>query len=238
MKVEDLKVKIFADGADYISILEHNKNPLIKGLTTNPTLMRKAGVGDYEAFSRVVLNDVKEKPISFEVFSDDIDEMFEQALKISSWGENVYVKIPVTNTKGESTALLINELVKWNQVKVNATAVFTTEQFETMAKAIGDNHSYISIFAGRIADSGINPYNIMFSCNVIKKYEYPNIEILWASPRQVYDVILADKIGIDIITCTDDIINKLPNLGKNLTEFSLDTVKMFANDAIKAGYTI
>ena len=233
----ELKVKLFADGADLNGMLEMYKNPLIKGFTTNPTLMKKAGVTNYEDFARKILSVINDRPISFEVFSDDFDEMEVQALKISQWGENVNVKIPITNTKGKSSAELIKSLSE-KGVKINVTAMFLIEQLEEVAPLLSSGAGgYVSIFAGRIADAGIDPVPIMEKAVRILK-DYPNVELIWASPRELYNVIQANEIGCHIITATNDILKKLPLLGKDLKEFSLDTVKMFYNDALNAGYSI
>jgi transaldolase len=235
--IQNIKTKIFADGADLNSILELNNNPLISGFTTNPTLMRKAGVNHYKSFAKEVLSIIRDKPVSFEVISDDFDEMEKQALEISSWGENVIVKIPITNTKQEISSKLINRLCK-EAVKINLTAVFTIDQ---MIKVLPDMSStqegYVSIFAGRIADAGIDPLPIMSKAVEILS-DYPNIKLIWASPRELFNIIQADQIKCDIITATKDILNKLNLIGKDLSEFSLDTVKMFYNDAAAAGFNI
>jgi transaldolase len=232
-----LKVKIFADGADLRAILELYRNPLISGFTTNPTLMRKAGVSDYEAFAREILRTVKDRPISFEVFSDELAEMEAQALKLASWGSNVYVKIPVTNTRGESAAPLVARLARQG-VKLNVTALLTLPQVEAMAQSLkGGPPSIISVFAGRIADTGVDPVPVMREA-LARIAPYPNIELIWASPREVLNVVQADAIGCHIITVTPDILAKLPMLGKDLGELSLDTVKMFHRDAAAAGFRL
>jgi transaldolase len=232
-----LKVKIYADGADRASMLKARANPLIKGLTTNPTLMRKAGVSDYEAFARDILAQIPDRDISFEVFSDDFDEMYAQALKISSFGQNVYVKIPVTNTHGEGSTPLIERLVE-KGVKLNVTALFTREQIDAVSAALGAQvPCCVSVFAGRIADAGVDPLPYMkYALEVMRAR--PNQELIWASPREVFNIVQADDIGCHIITVTSDLIAKLPTLGKDLGEFSLDTVKMFRSDAVAAGYSI
>jgi transaldolase len=236
--MQTLKIKLFADGADLQSIIKLSKESQIKGFTTNPTLMRKAGVQDYTAFAKEALSVIKDKPISFEVFSDELNEMEEQARKIASWGDNVYVKIPITNTKSESTFPIIKSL-SHSGVKVNVTGVFTLDQTAKAAGALmGGSPSVISIFAGRIADTGRNPSPIMKNAlDMCVKME-PNIELLWASPRELYNIIEADQVGCHIITVAHDILNKLNLLDKNLTLFSLETVQMFYNDAKKAGYTL
>ena len=235
--VQSLKTKIFADGANIKSIIEMNNNPLIAGFTTNPTLMRKAGVTDYKSFAIEALSIVKGKPISFEVISDDFDEMEKQALELSSWGENVIVKIPITNTKKESSAGLIKKLSDAG-VKINVTAIFTIEQImKVLPEMVTTRGGYVSIFAGRIADAGIDPLPIMSEAvSLLKKY--PHIELIWASPREVLNIIQADQVKCHIITATDDILKKLNLLGKDLTEFSMETVQMFHHDATEAGLNI
>ncbi len=236
-RLGDLKVKIFADGADRAGMLEMYRRPYIKGFTTNPTLMSKAGVSDYEAFARDVIKAIPDRPISFEVFSDDFEEMERQALKIAKWGENVYVKIPVTNTKGESSLDLVARLAGAG-VKVNVTAMMPLSQVKEMVKALADGPSaYMSVFAGRIADSGRDPVPIMTAA-VETCSDYPNIELIWASPRELLNIFQADDIGCHIITVTNDILNKLSLIGKDLHEFSLETVKMFRTDALEGGYRL
>lgn len=232
-----LKIKVFADGADKAGILTMAGNPIIKGFTTNPTLMRKAGVTDYEAFAKDVLGSIKDKPISFEVFSDEFDEMHRQAMKIASWGSNVYVKIPVTNTRGQSSVPLIERLAPTG-VKMNVTALFTRKQISDVSAALAKAApSNISVFAGRIADAGVDPLPTMrFALETMAPY--PQQELIWASPREVFNVAQADSIGCHIITVTSDIIAKLPSLGKDLEAFSLDTVKMFYTDAQAAGFVV
>ena len=233
----NLKVKLFADGAEKAGMLEMYKNPLISGFTTNPTLMKKAGITNYESFAKDILSVIKDRPISFEVFSDDFSEMEKQAMKIASWGNNVYVKIPITNTKSESCVPLVKTLSD-KGVKVNVTALFTLEQVSGVLPALKNGPaSNVSVFAGRIADAGVDPLPIMKKVVEMLK-PYPHIELIWASPRELFNVVQADEIGCHIITATNDIIKKLPSLGKDPTEFSLDTVKMFYNDAISAGYNI
>ena len=232
-----LKVKLFADGAEKAGMLEMYQNPLISGFTTNPTLMKIAGVSDYEAFAKDILTQIPDKPISFEVFSDEFDEMERQALDITSWGENVYVKIPITNTKGESSVPLVATL-SGNGVKVNVTAMFTVEQVQSVIPGLSKGPgSYVSVFAGRIADAGLDPLPIMREVLGLIK-DYPGIELIWASPRELYNVVQADEIGCDIITATNSILKKLPSLGKDLNQFSLETVKMFYDDATEAGYSL
>ncbi len=235
--INDLSVKLFADGADKAGILEMYANPKISGFTTNPTLMKSAGIKDYKEFSLDILSHIKDKPISLEVFSDDFKEMETQALEIASWGENIYVKIPITNTKSESSVDLIESLSN-KGVKLNVTAIMTTEQVEKVLPALKQGPGgYISVFAGRIADTGENPLEVMIE--VVKMLDSnPKLELIWASPRELYNVIQADDIGCHIITATNDILKKLPTLGKDLNEFSLETVKMFYDDAVEAGFSI
>jgi transaldolase len=233
----DLRIKIFADGADRDSIGRLYANPLIKGFTTNPTLMRKAGVEDYETFAREVLQIVSDRPISFEVFSDDFGEMEEQALQISSWSENVYVKVPVTNTGGEPTANVVARLSD-RGVKVNVTALTTPAQVKEVVQWVaGGPPCYISVFAGRIADSGRDPLPLM-SESLEHASAHPNVELIWASPRELLNIVQADSIGCHIITVTDDMLQKLGSLGRDLDEFSLATVKMFYEDGQAAGYSL
>ena len=232
-----LNVKLFADGADKSGILEMDGNSEISGFTTNPTLMKAAGIKDYKAFSLDILSHIKEKPISLEVFSDDFEEMEKQALEIASWADNIYVKIPITNTKSESSKELIKRLSNQG-VKLNVTAMMTVAQVENILPALADGKgSYVSVFAGRIADAGIDPLPVMKEV-VDKLADYPNIELIWASPRELYNVVQANDIGCHIITATNDILKKLPTLGKDLDQFSLETVKMFYDDATEAGYSI
>jgi transaldolase len=236
-RVASLQVKIFADGADKRSILDLAANPHIKGFTTNPTLMRKAGVLDYEAFGRELTREIPDRPFSFEVLSDDFDEMESQALRIATWGENVYVKIPITDTRGRSSAHLVQRLSKQG-VKINVTAVMTIDQVDSVLGGLRNGPpSCISIFAGRIADAGIDPLPILCSA-LHRMHAYPQIELIWASPRELFNIIQADAIGCHIITVTHDLLKKLPMLGRDLNEFSLDTVKMFTDDARAAGFTL
>ena len=236
-KISDLKVKIFADGADKIGMLEMYEKGHIKGLTTNPTLMRKAGISDYKAFAKDILITIKDKPISFEVFSDDFDDMERQALEIASWGDNVYVKIPITNTKQETCYSLINRLSK-KGVKINVTAIMTLEQVRNVVKELNPEvPSCISVFAGRIADTGRDPIPLMKEAVQILK-ENTKAELIWASPRELLNIFQADEIGCHIITVTNDILKKLSLLDYDLDEYSLDTVKMFYNDAQSAGFNI
>lgn len=235
--IQTLKTKLFADGADKSGMLEMYHNPMIKGFTTNPTLMRKAGITDYKAFALDILSFIKDKPISFEVFSDDFHEMHQQAHEIASWGENVYVKIPVTNTKGQPAYSLIEHLARAG-VKQNVTALMTLDQAQEVTAALSQGpSSYISVFAGRIADTGRDPMNIMKTAVECLK-PYPQLELIWASPRELLNIFQADQIGCHIITATHDILKKCVLIGKDLHAFSLETVKMFRDDAIKAGFTL
>ena len=235
--LDQLKVKIFADGADVEGILELYRNPYISGFTTNPTLMRKSGISDYENFSRKVLEHITDRPISFEVFSDEFDEMERQARKIASWGKNVYVKIPVTNTRHESAAELVKCLT-CEGIQLNVTALMTLEQVRTISKALQDHApSYISVFAGRIADTGRDPMPLMREAVEIMS-PYRTQELIWASPRELLNIFHADEIGCHVITVTHDLLKKLSFVGKDLDEFSLDTVKMFHSDAQKAGFKL
>jgi transaldolase len=233
----DLKVKIFADGADKAVMLDMYAKPHIKGLTTNPTLMAKAGIRDYEGFARDVLQHITDKPLSLEVFSDETDEMEREALKVSSWGPNVYVKIPISNTRGESTCGLVRGLAG-RGVKVNVTAIMTLAQVRDVVLSLEPAvPSNISVFAGRIADTGVDPLPIM-SAAVAMASSHPLAEIIWASPRELLNIVQADVVGCQIITVTPDILMKLPTLGYNLDAYSLDTVKMFRNAAVAAGFRI
>jgi transaldolase len=235
--VNDLRVKLFADGADLHTIQQLAANPLIQGFTTNPTLMRKAGVTDYAAFARDVLQIVPDRSISFEVFSDDFSEMELQAYAIASWGANVFVKIPVTNTRGDFSGPLVSRLSAAG-VQVNVTALLTLEQVDAVIKCLAPaTASLVSVFAGRIADTGRDPVPIMAEA-VRRLRARPHAELIWASPRELLNVIQADQIGCHIITATPDVLAKLPLIGKDLGEFSLDTVNMFRDDAVAAGFTI
>jgi transaldolase len=235
--LSDLRVKIFADGADKVGMLEMYRNPLIQGFTTNPTLMRKAVVSDYQAFALDILRVIPDRPISFEVFSDDFPEMERQARKIARWGDNVYVKIPVTNTWGESSIPLIRHLTQ-SGVKLNVTALMTPDQVCDVSAALaGGPPAFVSVFAGRVADTGRDPVPVMAAALELVRM-YPNIELIWASPRELFNIFQADAIGCHIITATNDILLKLNLVGKDLHEYSLETVKMFREDAVKAGYTL
>jgi len=235
--ISELRVKIFADGASLDGMLEMYRNPLIKGFTTNPTLMRKAGVADYAAFARECLAAIPDRPISFEVFADDFDEMEAQALEIASWGENVYVKVPVTDTQARPTTALLRRLAA-RGVQLNVTALMTSEQARTVAEALRDGpSSFISVFAGRIADTGRDPLPLM--AEVVKALQpYPQLELIWASPRELLNIFHAESIGCHIITVTNDVLKKLELVGKDLDQYSLETVRMFYNDAAKAGYQL
>lgn len=235
--VRKLQVSIYADGADLESIRQSRKNPLIKGFTTNPTLMRQAGVTDYEAFAKEALAIVGDLPLSLEVFSDEFPEMERQARKIASWGKNVNVKIPVTNTKGESSAALVKSLSA-DGIICNVTALFTLEQVEEIVEALHPaTEAIISVFAGRIADSGIDPMPLMKEAVRIAKAR-PKARVLWASPREALNIIQADEAGCGIITVTPDLLKKTASFGKDLNQFSMETVQMFYNDAAKSGYSL
>ncbi len=232
-----LTVAIFADGADRQSILELAANPLIKGFTTNPTLMRAVGVDDYESFAREVLELVPTMPVSFEVFADDLHEMERQARRIAQWGDNVYVKIPVTDTKGSPTGRVLSTLSE-EGVKLNVTALFTVDQVRWVTEALaGGPSAFISIFAGRIADTGRDPIPIMVDSLAVLA-SHPNLKLIWASPREILNVVQADEIGCHVITVTHELLRKLPSIGKDLDEFSLETVRMFHRDAAEAGYSL
>jgi transaldolase len=236
-KVDDLNVKIFADGADKTGMLEMYAKPFIKGLTTNPTLMKKVGITDYRAFCKDILTSIEDKPLSFEVFSDDFVEIERQALEIASWGDNVYVKIPVTNTKQETCYALVKKLAA-NKVKLNVTAIMTLNQVRDVVASLDPNvPSYVSVFAGRIADTGFDPVPLMTSAVEILKTA-PAAELIWASPRELLNIFQADAIGCQVITVTNDILKKLSLVGYDLDDYSLDTVKMFYKDAVEAGFKL
>ena len=236
-KIEDLNIKIFADGADEKQIYELNKKDYIKGFTTNPTLMRKAGIKDYKKFALEILSHIKQKPISFEVFSDEINMMEKQANEIFSWGSNVNVKIPITNTRGESTVDLVGRLSK-KGIVCNVTAIFTIQQLKKILHVLDLNTpAILSVFAGRIADSGIDPLPIMKE-SVFNSKSKPKASILWASTREIINIFQADSVGCQIITVPHDLLNKLSNIGKSLEDFSLETVSGFYKDAKTAGYSI
>ena len=235
--LSELTVQLYADGADKAGMLEMYENPLIKGFTTNPTLMRKAGVLDYQTFAADILEAIPGRPISFEVFSDEFDEMLRQAKIIAKWGENVYVKIPVTNTRAESSVELIRELAN-EGINVNVTAMMTLEQVKEVSVALDDGPmSIVSLFAGRVADTGRDPVTLMGAAVKFLR-EFPNIELLWASPRELLNIFQANAIGCHIITATNDVLKKLSLVGKDLSDYSLETVKMFYEDAAEAGYAL
>ncbi len=235
--LSELKIKLFADGADRAQIQAAQANPLISGFTTNPTLMRAAGVKDYEAFAHEVLEIVTERPISFEVFADEFCEMERQAHKIARWAENVYVKIPVTNTRRQSSMELVHRLAH-SGVKVNVTAILTLDQVRDASAALGGGApGVVSVFAGRIADTGQDPVPLMATAVELVS-AYPNVELLWASPRELLNIFQANDIGCHIITATDSVLSKLKTVGKNLDDYSLETVLMFHTDAAKSGYQL
>jgi transaldolase len=232
-----LSIKLFADGANKDQIIKLAAEPYVEGFTTNPTLMRSSGVTDYRSFAQELLALVTDKPISFEVFADELDEMYRQAKELSSWGGNVYVKVPVTNTRGESTSAIVRRLTE-EGVQVNITAIFTIDQVSEVAAAVANGApSIISVFAGRIADTGRDPVPHMIEC-VEAASPAPRAEVLWASPREVLNLYQADAAGCHIITMTPDVISKLALRDKDLGEYSLDTVKMFYQDAQRAGYSL
>jgi len=236
-KVAELKVKIFGDGADMAGILELGRKPYIKGFTTNPTLMRKAAVPDYEAFATQVLEHIKDRPVSFEVIADDEQMMESQARYIAKWGRNVYVKIPVTNTRREPMYELIQRLSQ-DRIQVNVTAMLTLEQVRDVTRVLhGGAPSNVSVFAGRIADTGRDPVPMMTEAVKIVR-ENEHTELIWASPRELLNIFQADEIGCHIITVTNDILRKLDLIGKDLDDFSLETVKMFYDDAVRSGYAL
>ena len=237
MNIKLMKIKIFADGADVESMLKAKNEGIVKGFTTNPSLMKKAGVKNYEEFARSVLSEIKDLPVSFEVLSDDFYIMEKEALKIASWGPNVYIKIPIVNTKGESSVPLISKLTNLG-LKINVTAILTIEQIELLSDALSPKtYSIVSIFAGRIADTGVDPIPIIKKAIELFKNN-KNAEILWASTREILNIMQAEWAGCHIITVTDDILKKMNLLGKNLTGFSVDTVKMFYNDSVESGYKL
>jgi transaldolase len=245
-KLSDLKIKIFADGADKEGMLEIYRQSYIKGFTTNPTLMRKAGVSDYENFARDIIEAIPDRPISFEVFSDDFDEMERQAMEIAGWGDNVYVKIPVTNTRRKTCYALVKRLAD-QKVKLNVTALMTLAQVRDVVAALNievasyisvfAGRVYISVFAGRVADTGVDPVPLMATAVELLKPN-PKAELIWASPRELLNIFQADAVGCHIITATNDILKKIDLIGKDLSDYSLDTVRMFFHDACKVGYTL
>ena len=236
-RVSDLRIKIFADGADKEGMLQMYRQPYIRGFTTNPTLMRKAGISDYEKFARDILEAIPDRPISLEVFADEPREMDRQARKIASWGDNVYVKIPVTNTRGDSLVELVRCLAAAG-VKLNVTAMMPLQQVRDIGAALcGGPPACVSVFAGRIADTGVDPVPLMAAALEILKM-YPNIELIWASPRELLNIFQADGIGCHIITVTNDILQKLSLVGKDLHEYSLETVRMFHRDAVQSSFAL
>jgi transaldolase len=235
--VKQLKVQIFADGADKAAMLEMYANPNIKGFTTNPTLMRKAGISDYEAFAKDILTVIPDRPISFEVFADEFADMERQARKITTWGKHVSVKIPITNTRQESAVPLVRKLSQ-DGIALNVTAIFTLDQVQAVVDAVkGGAPCYVSVFAGRMADTGIDPLPMMIE-SVTRLKSAPNTELIWASPRELVNIFQADDIGCHVITVTNDILKKLSLVGKDLVGYSLETVKMFYEDGKAAGYRL
>lgn len=238
MKLEDLSIAVYADGADVEGMLEMAKKSYIKGFTTNPSLMKKAGITDYVCFAQEILAEIKDAPVSFEVFSDNFEEMKKEARILASLADNVFVKIPVTNSKGEPSYQLIKELAE-EGVKINVTSVFTLDQVEAVKTALSANvPGIISVFAGRIADTGIDAREHMRATKELCRNK-PSIMLLWASCREVYNIIEAQEAGADIVTVTNDILEKAENnMGKPLEQYSLETVNMFLNDAVKLGFSI
>jgi len=235
--LSSLKIHIYADGAEISGILELAKNPLIKGFTTNPTLMHKAGITDYEKFARDLLQNIPSHPVSLEVFADDFAEMRRQALIIAGWGKNVNVKIPITNTKGQSSTSLIADLVN-EGIIVNVTAVMTLQQVEELSQVVSPSlTSIVSVFAGRIADTGVDPVPHMAKCRDLLK-DVPAAQLLWASPRELLNIFQAEEVGCQIITVTNDVLAKLKLIGKSLDAYSLETVEMFRRDALAASYIV
>ena len=235
--LKELRVKIFADGAQPDSFAELSKLPFVAGFTTNPTLMRKAGVKDYERFAREILDVIRGRPISFEVTADDFSEMERQARKIASWGPNVYVKIPVSNTRGEMSLDLIRRLAH-SGISLNITAILTLDQVRDVSAVLaGPTSSYVSVFAGRIADTGRDPVPVMAAAVELLR-PYSNQELIWASPRELLNIFQANSVGCHIITVTSDLLGKLALVGKDLKEYSLETVEMFFSDAARAGYVL
>jgi transaldolase len=236
-RITNLRVKVFADGADLGGIIEMHKNPLIKGFTTNPTLMRKAGITDYEGFAHKLLEQVTDRPVSFEVFADDFPAMITQGRKIATWGKNVNVKVPVMTTKGEFTGPVLKALSA-EGVILNVTAIMTVDQVRAVAAVLKEDvAAIVSVFAGRVADTGVDPIAHMTACKKAL-LSRPKAELLWASPREVLNVFQADKVGCDIITCTNDMIAKLALTDKDLMEYSRETVQMFYKDATASAYAI
>ena len=236
-ELSQFKIKLYADGADLINMIEEYKKGIVSGFTTNPTLMKKAGVKNYEEFAKSAIKAIPDLPISFEVFSDELLAMEYEARKIASWGKNVYIKIPVTTTQGESTTPIVRKL-SLDGLKLNVTAIMTLEQVKTVATALSpDTPSIVSVFAGRIADTGRDPIPIMKEAVEVLN-PYPNAELLWASTREMLNLIQAESSGCHIITITNDILKKIPQVGKDLNQLSLETVQMFYSDAQSAGYSI
>lgn len=236
--LKDLKIKIFADGADLKTMVDQYKSGIVQGFTTNPTLMQKNGISNYEAFAKDVIKEITDKPISFEVFSDEFEEMERQARKIESWGKNITVKIPITNTKGESSIPLIKKLSS-DGLSLNITAMLTLEQVRAVREALSPKvYSIVSVFAGRIADTGRDPMPYMKEAAKILKLLLPNTELLWASSRELLNIFQAEECGCQIITVTPDILKKISSINKDLSQLSLETVKMFYEDAHKAGFKI
>lgn len=236
-QLDGLRIKIFADGADKSAMIEMHAKSYIKGLTTNPTLMKKAGITDYRAFCKDILLHIKDKPLSFEVFSDDFDEMERQATEIASWGDNVYVKIPVMNTTRQTSYELIKRLTS-QRIKVNVTALMTLAQVRDVVAVLEPTvPSYVSVFAGRVADTGVDPVPLMSAAVELLKIA-PAAELIWASPRELLNILQADNIGCHVITVTSDILNKLKLIDYDLDDYSLETVKMFFNDAVSAGFKL
>lgn len=237
ISLRELHVRVFADGANLAEILDYARNPLISGFTTNPTLMRKAGVDDYQAFAHAVLAEVRDRPVSFEVFSDEFDEMADQARLLASWAPNVVVKIPITNTRREPSLTLLRKLAT-EGIRLNVTAIMTLDQVREAADAVASAPlAYLSVFAGRIADTGRDPVPLMAEAVEIVNGAR-SVQLLWASPRELLNVFQADSVGCDIITASGDILKKLSLVGKDLGEFSLETVQMFHDDAVRAGYSL
>lgn len=236
-QLSQFKIKLYADGADLAGMIEEYKKGIASGFTTNPTLMKKAGVKSYEEFAHEALKSIPDLPISFEVFSDDLPGMEREARKIGSWGDNVYIKIPVTNTKGESTAPLVKKLSQ-DGLKLNVTAILTLDQVKTVAEVLSpDTPSIVSVFAGRIADTGVDPMPIMKDAVKVLESK-PKTELLWASTRELLNLFQAESCGCHIITITNDILKKIPQVGKDLSLLSLETVQMFYSDAQSAGYCV
>jgi len=235
--LEKLRVKIFADGADRSGMLEMYSRPYIKGLTTNPTLMRRAGVADYKAFAKEILTEIKSKPLSFEVLSDEFSAMEREALEIASWGDNVYVKVPVTNTRGEPSSALVQRLCS-RGVRLNVTAITTLLQVRDVVAALNPEiASYVSVLAGRIADTGVDPVPLMAAAVQLLKIN-PKAELIWGSPRELLNIFQADSVGCHVVTVTHDILKRLPLIGRSLADCSLDTVRMFRDDAVSAGFSL